>query len=106
MDVPALSARLQLRTRLAHERHQLTLLRSPARTLYYFAKFLAHGTSRGLQVFLSHSITLYILIPTLALYLGIKHTGMLQQEVQNLEVSTCRTVMFGTAVSGRGGQLY
>uniref|UniRef100_A0A7S0R933 Vacuole membrane protein 1 n=1 Tax=Chlamydomonas leiostraca TaxID=1034604 RepID=A0A7S0R933_9CHLO len=75
----------QLRKRLAEERAQLTLVRHPAKTLKYAGRFASAGVSSFIHWFISHPITLYILLPTIAIYAGCKHVDIAPQLVSLVE---------------------
>lgn len=65
----------QLRRQRSAERANLTLLRSPLRTLYYFGCSLVSGAVSAVQYSSSHPLTLFILLPVLAAYGTAKVSG-------------------------------
>lgn len=79
-------ASLQLRQQLNERRAQLTLLRSPLRTLRAFAACSASAAARGAHWLASHQLTLYILVPLLLLHAGLKASGTLAHEVREAEL--------------------
>ncbi|KAL6751502.1 hypothetical protein V8C86DRAFT_2777070 [Haematococcus lacustris] len=76
------------RQQAAQELQQLTLFRSPARTLSYFSKAVKSGTHSGLTWFIRHPFTLYLLLPALLLYLGAKRAHLYPQLITGLEEYT------------------
>ncbi len=66
---------VQLGKQLAAERKQLRLFRHPIRTLYYFSACAGSAAVRGGLWLLKHRITLTLLLPAIAGYIFLKHTG-------------------------------
>ena len=66
---------MQLQARLALQRRSLTLWQSPAATLRHFAVNASNTVFRGLLWTLQHPLTLFIALPLVGLYLGLKYTG-------------------------------
>ena len=61
---------------LAKQRNELQLFRSPLRTLYHFVAAASSGAVRGSLWLVKNKFTFYVLIPTAAIYLGFKISGM------------------------------
>jgi hypothetical protein len=76
----------QLRRAKALERKQLTLLKSPLKTLYYFGHFSATGLLRGSKWFVSHPLTVFVLFPLIVSYMGAKQYDYAAHTTQELEV--------------------
>jgi vacuole membrane protein 1 len=76
----------QLRKAKASERKQLTLLRSPFKTMYYFGCFAASGLLRGSRWFVSHPLTVFGFVPLVLLYAGAKHYDYAANITQEIEV--------------------
>lgn len=77
---------LQLKQQLNAERAQLTLLRSPLRTLGAFGTSTATSAARGAAWLASHPATLFLLAPLLLAYGALKATGAFAGEVQEAEL--------------------
>ena len=60
---------------LAQQRQQLKVLKSPLRTLYYFAACAASAAVRGVAWGLQHPVFYFLLLPVLSAYVGLKYTG-------------------------------
>jgi vacuole membrane protein 1 len=76
----------QLRKAKALERKQLTLLKSPLKTLYYFGHFSVTGLLRGSKWFVSHPLTVFVLFPLIVSYMGAKQYDYAAHTTQELEV--------------------
>ena len=76
---------LQLRQQLNKQRARLTLLRSPLRTLAAFAASTAASAASGAAWLASHPATLFLLVPLLLVYSGLKASGALAPEVHEAE---------------------
>ena len=87
LESPAPSGPLlpQLRQQLNEQRARLTLLRSPLRTLSAFAASTAASAARGAGWLASHPATLFLLVPLLLVYSGLKASGALASEVHEAE---------------------
>jgi len=68
-------ARAQLGKDLAAQRKQLRLFRHPLRTLYYFGACAGGAAASGALWLARHRLTLYLLVPALLAYAGLKATG-------------------------------
>jgi hypothetical protein len=79
---------LQLRKEQAKRKAQITLLRAPFKTLYYFGCSAASAAIYAVRFTLSHPFTLFILGPLLAAYAACKHLGYGQESLQQVEVSS------------------
>jgi hypothetical protein len=71
---------------MAHKRQQLTLFRHPVQTLRYFSKFVWQGAVSSTHWFISHPLTIFLLVPVTALYLGAKYLEYAPQLVATVEV--------------------
>ncbi|KAK9917565.1 hypothetical protein WJX75_005821 [Coccomyxa subellipsoidea] len=76
----------QLGKELAAQRKQLRFFRHPIRTLYYFSACAGSAAVRGGLWLLKHRITLTLLLPAIAGYVFLKHTGQQAEEVQRAEM--------------------
>ncbi|KAL4451519.1 hypothetical protein ABPG75_007181 [Micractinium tetrahymenae] len=76
----------RLRAQLNERRAQLTLFRSPLRTLAAFAASAASSAARGAAWLASHPATLFLLAPLLLLYVFLKASGALAEEVHEAEL--------------------
>jgi len=63
---------------LALQRQNLKLFRSPFRTLYYFFGSASAATGRGVLWLLNNRVTLFLLLPILVGYIGLKGAGAAQ----------------------------
>lgn len=100
--VLALGCSPQMRGDLLRERHKLTLFKSPIRTLYYFSKSAWSGLTASAHWVASHPVTLFILLPALALYMGAKHSGQAPGVVEAVEVGV---LLAGLGKQGAHAQL-
>jgi hypothetical protein len=75
-----------LRNPQAQERQHLTLFRHPIKTLYYFSKFVIRGSVNGTRWFVSHPLTIFLLVPALLAYLFAKQLDYAPTVVQHIEV--------------------
>ena len=66
---------VQMGKELAQQRQQLKVLKSPLRTLYYFAACAASAAVRGVAWGLQHPVFYFLLLPVLSAYAGLKYTG-------------------------------
>lgn len=82
----------QLRKQLNEQRAQLTLFRSPFRTLAAFGASAATSAARGAAWLASHPLTLFILAPLLLAYAGLRVTGTLAAEVREAEAWLSYTI--------------
>ncbi|KAK9829946.1 hypothetical protein WJX72_008802 [[Myrmecia] bisecta] len=78
----------QLGKKYSLQRRRLTLVRSPLRTLYYFFACAGDAALRGSAWVVHHPITLFILLPILGGYAGLKLTGTETQRVEFIEAWT------------------
>ena len=65
---------------------QLSLFRNPLRTLYWFGRFAGSGLATSARFCASHPITLFLVLPALALYGAAKHFGSAPEAIALLEV--------------------
>lgn len=72
--------------RQAKARRSVTLFHSPLRTLHYFTCYTASSIYSGLTWVASHRFTLLVIVPTLLVYAGAKHTGYRRELVLDIEV--------------------
>ncbi len=67
---------LQRGKELALQRQRLKLFRCPLRTSYYFLGSASSALARGFLWLVKHRVTLFLLLPLLLTYAGIKLTGI------------------------------
>lgn len=65
---------------------RLTFFRSPVLTLYYSLCYIGQGLTQGTRWFISHPITLFLLLPLLAAYAVAKSLHYAPRTVEEIEV--------------------
>lgn len=81
-------AHLQLQLRQARALSNITLFKSPVKTVYYFGCYALKGLYSGAKWVASHPVTLLVILPALLAYAGTKWTGYGHSFMTELEVST------------------
>lgn len=76
----------QLKVQLNARRASLTLFKSPLRTLSTFAACAAEGAWRGITWLLRHPLFLFMLLPVLLAYAGMKLAGVAAEGLHEAEV--------------------
>jgi vacuole membrane protein 1 len=76
---------VQLTKELNARRASLTLLRSPFRTLYHALASFGNGLWRGAHWLGGHPLTLFIVVPLLVVYTGLKVGGAASEEIAEME---------------------
>lgn len=92
-----LPAASQMRLQQAKRRAQLTIFKSPVKTLYYFACSAVSAGIYAVKFTLSHPFTLFILGPALAAYAASKHLGYENELLSQGEVGAGKAAAILTA---------
>lgn len=80
---------VQLAKKQANERSNLTLLKAPVRTLYYFSRYTISSATSGLQWFASHPFTIFLLLPAVAIFALAKYNDYQPGILTEIEVRRC-----------------
>ncbi|GLC40932.1 hypothetical protein PLESTB_000965300 [Pleodorina starrii] len=75
----------QLRLRQARALRNITLFKSPVRTVYYCACYTANGLYRGAKWVASHPVTMLVVLPALLAYAGTKWAGYKEELLTEVE---------------------
>jgi len=79
---------LQEWMREPHDVANLTLARSPIRTLYYFSCSVISGTASAAHFVATHPVNLWIALPLVAFYVIAKGLGYAPSTTEAMEVSS------------------
>lgn len=80
---------MQLSKKQARARQNITLLKAPARTLYYFSRYTVNGATSGLQWFAGHPFTIFLLLPAAAVFGLAKFYNYQPGIILEIEVGRC-----------------
>lgn len=66
----------------------MTLLRSPFKTLYYFGGSVGAGLASAATFVATHPVTLYLALPAIASYVACKGAGAVPDLTEGIEVGS------------------